>query len=93
MRRSLAVLMLASIVATAASGLVGVSLSHAQTMKENATFIQSAGYRMNQDRHHGCNGNMSAHMNATQHIRGNIHDKLDELHDRLNMTEHMRGTH
>jgi|GEM_PF-3141612 len=91
MRRSFAVLVLASIVATAASGLVSVSLGLAQAMNGNVVFMQSSGHHMNYESYHDCNEDTSAYLNATHHIHGNMHGKYDGLHTRTDMTRHMGG--
>lgn len=93
MRRSLVVLILISLATIATLALVSTGSGHAQTMRENATFMGSAGHHMSHDDHMDCDENMPIHMNVTQHVYGNMYDTCEEAHDRMNMTEHMRGTH
>ena len=93
MRRSLVVFVLASMATIAVLALVSVGLSHAQAMRENATFMGSAGHHMSHDNHMDCDENTPFHMNVTQHAHGNICGTCEKAHDPMNMTEHMNGMH
>jgi hypothetical protein len=90
MRRSFVVLLLASMAAIVTLALVSAGLSHAQTMRENATFMGSE-HRMSQNNHADCAENMSNHMNVTKYMHGNVYGECEEMHDSMNMTEHMRS--
>lgn len=89
MTRRIMVSVLASIAVIATIALVSVGIIHAQTMRENASFMWSAGGHMSQDNHGTYNGNMSTHMNAT----GNMLDECGDVHDGMNMAGHMMGMH
>ncbi len=93
MRRSLVVMMLATMATIAVIALVSVGLSHAQAMRENATFMGSAGHHMRHDNHRDCDENMPNHMNVTNYMHGNVYDECEEMHGSMNMAEHMRGMH
>ena len=93
MTRRIMVFGLASIAVIATIALVSVGLSHAQTMRENASFMMSAGGYMNQDNHGTCDENMSSHMNITNHMGGNTYSAHEDMHNQLNMTEHMQDMH
>lgn len=34
---------------------------------------------------------MSTYMNGTQRMLGNMYDECEEMHDSMNVTEHMKG--
>lgn len=87
------VLTVVSVVAIVALTLVSVGLSHAQTMRENATFIGSAGHHTSYDNHMDCDENMPIHMNVTQHVHGIMYGACEKAHDRMNITEHVNGMH
>jgi len=89
MTRRVVVFVLASIAVIATIALVSVGLSHAQAMRENASFMGSTGEHMSQDNHGTCDENMSTHMNAT----GNMLDECGDMHDDMNMAGHMMGMH
>ncbi len=93
MRRSLVVMVLATMATIAVIALLSVGLSQAQTMRENATFMGSAGHHMSQNNHADCAKNMPNHMNVTKHMRGSVYDECEEMHDNMDMTEHMRSMH
>lgn len=48
---------------------------------------------MSQDNHEICDETMPNHMNVTEYMHGNAYDECKEMHDRMNMTEHMRSMH
>lgn len=85
MRRSLAVLILVSMATIATLALISAGLSHVQAMRENAGFMGSMG----QDNHMGYDENSSTHMNVTQHMQGDMYTECAEMHNRMNMTDHM----
>lgn len=87
------VFVLASIAVIATVALVVIGLSHAQAMKENASFMGSTGGHMSQHDHGSCDEDMSTRMNATGNIPGNMPDECEDLHDRMNMAGHMMGMH
>ena len=89
MTRRVVVFVLASIAVIATLALVSVGLSHAQAMRENASFMGSTGEHMSQDDHGTFDENMSTHMNAT----GNMLDECGDMHDDMNMAGHMMGMH
>ena len=91
MRRSLAVLTLVSMATIATLTLVSASLSHVQAMRVNGSIMGSAMHHMNQDNHTGGDENMSTYMNGTQRMPGNMYDECEEIHDSMNVTEHMKG--
>ena len=93
MTRRVMVFVLASIAVIATIALVSVGLSHAQAMRENASFMRSAGGRMSQDDHRTCDENMSSHINVTKHMGGNTYSAHEDMHNQLNMTEHMQDMH
>lgn len=94
MRRSIAIPIAASMLAIAAAALVSVGLSHPQTMIENVGSMRSSMHGMGKNDQTECDGDMSTHMNATQHMPEDMHDGCDDVHDRMeNMTSHMRDMH
>ena len=93
MTRRVMVFVLASIAVIATIALVSVGLSHAQAMRENASFMGSTGEHMSQDNHGTCDENMSTHMNATGNIPGNMFDECGDVHDGMDMAGHMMGMH
>jgi hypothetical protein len=93
MRRSLAVLILVSMATIATLALISAGLSHVQAMRENAGFMGSMGHHMGQDNHMGYDENTSTHMNVTQHMQGDMYTECSEMHNRMNMTDHMSHMH
>ena len=89
MRRSLAVLILVSMATIVTLALVSAGLSHVQAMRENAGFMGSMGHHMGQDNHMGYDENTSTRMNVTQHMQGDMYTECAEMHNRMNMTDHM----
>jgi hypothetical protein len=89
MSKPVMALILASIAMVATLALVGIGLSHAQAMRENASFMGSAGGHMSQHDHGSCDEDTSAHMNAT----GNMLDECGDVHDGMNMAGHMMSMH
>jgi len=89
MRRSLAVLILVSMATIATLALVSAGLSHVQAMRENAGFMGSMWHQMGQDNHMDYDENSSTHMNVTQHMQGDMYTECAEMHNRMNMTDHM----
>ena len=93
MTRRIMVFGLASIAVIATIALVSVGLSHAQVMRENASFMGFTGGHMSQDNHETCDENMSSHMNVTKHMGGNTYSAHEDKHGQLNMTEHIQDMH
>lgn len=93
MSKPVMVLILASIAMVATLALVSIGLSHAQTMRENAVSMGSTGGHMSQDDRRTFDENMSTHMNANMHMGGNTYSMHEDMHNQLNMTEHMQDIH
>jgi hypothetical protein len=93
MSKPVMALILVSIAMVATLALVGIGLSHAQAMRENASFMWSAGGRMSQDNDGTCDENMPSPMNANKHMGGNTYSAHEDMHNQLNMTEHMQNMH
>jgi len=93
MTRRVVVFVLASIAVIATVALVSLGLSHAQAMMDNVSFMGSTGGHMSQDDHGTCDENMSTHMNDTKHMGGNTYSAHEDMHNQLNMTEHMQDMH
>jgi len=93
MSKPVMTLILASIAMVATIALVGLGLSHAQAMRDNASFMGSTGGHMSQHDHGSCDEDMSTHMNATGNIPGNMFDECGDGHDGMDMAGHMMGMH
>ena len=93
MRRSLAVLILVSMATIATLALISAGLSRVQAMRESAGLMGSMGHHMGQDNHMGYDENSSTHMNVTQHMQGDMYTECSEMHNRMNMTDHMSHMH
>ena len=93
MRKSVIILIVASIVTIAALASVSFGLSHVQAMKETASFLGMADHYMSQGNSTGCDDNMSSYMNVTKHMGGNTYSAHEDMHNQLNMTEHMQDMH
>jgi len=93
MRKSVITLIVASIVTIAGLASVSFGLSYVQAMKENASFSGMADHHMNQSNSTVCDDNMPSHMNVTKHMGGNTYNEHEDMHNQLNMTEHMQDMH
>ena len=89
MRRSLAVLILVSMATIATLALISAGLSRVQAMRENTGFMGSMGHPMEQDNHRPFDESSSTPMNVTQHMQGDMYTECAEVHNRMNMTDHM----
>jgi hypothetical protein len=61
--------------------------------EESILFMVPAGQRMKQGNPMNFDGDMATHMNATQHMFESMPDACQDMHDQVNMMEHMMGTH
>jgi len=93
MTRRVTVFVLASIAVIATIALVSVGLSHAQAMRDHASFMGSTGGHMSQHDHGSCDEDMSTHMNATGNMPENMLDECGDMHEGMNMAGHMMGMH
>ena len=93
MRKSIIILIVASIVTIAALASVSFGLSHVQVMKETTSFSGMADHHMSQGNSTECDDNISSHMNMTKHMDGNTYSGHEDMHNQLNMTEHMQDMH
>jgi hypothetical protein len=93
MSKPVMTLILASIAMVATLALVGLGLSHAQAMRENAVSMGSTGGHMSQDDRRTYDENMSSPMNVNKHMGGNTYSAHEDMHNQLNMTEHMQDMH
>ena len=91
MSKPVMTLILASIAMVATLALVGIGLSHAQAMKENASFMGPTGGHMSQHDHGSCDEDMSTHRNATGNMPGNMLGECGDVHDGMDMAGHMMG--
>ncbi len=93
MRKSVVILIVASIVTITALASVSFGLSHVQAMKETASFSGIVDHHMSQGNSAEYDDNMFSHMSVTQHMGGNTYSEHEGMHNQLNMTEHMQDMH
>jgi len=93
MTKTVTVLILVSIAATAALALISFGSNHAWAMRKDGVFRGSSEQHMSQGSHMNFDGNLSTHMDATGHMFESMPHKCEDLHDPQNMTEHMMGSH
>lgn len=87
MRKSVIVLIVASIVTIAALASVSFGLNHVQAMMESGSFSGMEDHHMNYSNSAHCDGNMTSHMD------GSTYSGHMDMHNQTNMTEYMQHMH
>lgn len=93
MRKSIIILIVASIVMIVALASVSFGFRYVQAMKESVSFSGMADHHMNRGNSTKYDDNVFSHMNVTEHIGGNTYTGHENMHNQLNMTEHMQDMH
>lgn len=93
MTKTVTVLILASIAATAALALISFSSIHAWAMIKDSVFTGSPEQHMSQGSHMNFNRDLTTHANATDHMSESMPYECEDPQDLGNMTQHMMGSH
>lgn len=93
MIKTVTVLILVSIAATAALALISFGSNHAWAMRKYDVFTGSSEQHMSQGSHMNFDENLSTRMNTTGHMFESMPHKCEDPHDPNNMTQHMMGSH
>jgi len=91
MRKSIIILIVASIVMIVALASVSFGFRYVQAMKESVSFSGMADHHMDRGNSTKYDDNMFSHMNGTAHMGGNAYIWHENMHSQLNMTEHMQA--